>query len=58
MDADESNSVCLQIKLENVANNKQYVFEAKQWIRLDEDHDHWQEFPVYTADRARMLPSK
>ena len=48
----------LQLKLEEVGSGQQYVFEAKRWLRMDQDRDYWREFPVYAAQENDMLPGE
>ena len=50
--------MCSQLKVKEVGGRRQYVFEAKRWLRVDAHHDHWREFPVYTRDEEDMLPSE
>ena len=45
----------MQLKVQEVNSGRQYVFEAKRWLRVDHHHDHWREFPVYTKDEEDML---
>ncbi|XP_070194990.1 lipoxygenase homology domain-containing protein 1-like isoform X2 [Littorina saxatilis] len=47
-----------RLKIQEESSGRQYVFEAKRWIRVDQQHDHWKEFPVYTRNEQDMLPVK